>query len=94
MTGASCALCSHVGAAAQAEVFSEVAPFINSVVDGAKVTIFAYGFAFAFDQRVHDRMSRRPVVRYGQTGSGKTYTMQGTASAPGLIKSAIMEVLL
>ena len=34
------------------------------------------------------------VLAYGQTSSGKTYTMQGSASDPGVIRLAIQDVFI
>ncbi|KAL6873153.1 kinesin motor domain-containing protein [Trichoderma novae-zelandiae] len=53
--------------------------------------------------RVYDHMAKRLVRRvmegyhgtvfaYGQTGTGKTFSMQGTASSPGVIPLAITDI--
>ena len=34
------------------------------------------------------------LLAYGQTSSGKTYTMQGSASDPGVIRLAIHDVFI
>ncbi|CAD7933677.1 unnamed protein product [Amoebophrya sp. A25] len=34
------------------------------------------------------------IFAYGQTGSGKTYTLDGTAQEPGILRSAVQDLLL
>ena len=54
----------------QTDIFSQVAPFVQSAMDGYNVCVFAYG----------------------ATGGGKTYTMEGTATNPGINYRAISKI--